>query len=61
MSEIKNSEKAQTESLLEEVRKITVDNKDLVILLKLLESLSDVERPKPTYTSHYVNMAAYSQ
>ena len=61
MNETKSSKQTQTESLLEEVRKVTEANKDLVILLKLLESLSDLERPKPTYTSHYVNMTVYSQ
>jgi len=45
----------------EEVRKVTEANKELVNLLKLLESLGDVERPRSTYTSHYVNMKAYSQ
>jgi len=61
MNETKSSKQAQTEFLLEEVRKVTEANKDLVALLKLLESLSDAERPKPTYTSHYVNITAYSQ
>jgi len=61
MNETTSSKKTQTESLLQEVKKVTEANKDLVTLLKLLESLSDTERPKPTYTSHYVNMAGYSQ
>ena len=61
MSETKSSKQAQTESILEEVRKVTEANRELVDLLKLLESLSDVDKPKPTYTSHYVNMKAYTQ
>jgi len=61
MSETESSKQAQTESILEEVRKVTEANKELINLLKLLESLGDVERPRPTYTSHYVNMKAYSQ
>jgi len=61
MSETKSSKQTQTELVLEEVRKVTEANRELVDLLKLLESLSDVDKPKPTYTSHYVNMKAYTQ
>lgn len=61
MSETEGKEEIQKKLLLDEVRKVTEANKELVNLLKLLESLGDVERPKPTYTSHYVNMKAYSQ
>jgi len=61
MNETTSNKQTKTKSLLEEARKVTEANKDLVILLKLLESLSDMERPKPTYTSHYVNITAYSQ
>lgn len=61
MSETESSKQTQAELVLEEVRRVTEANKELVNLLKLLESLGDVERPKPTYTSHYVNMKAYSQ
>jgi hypothetical protein len=47
--------------LLEEVGKTTNANKDPYVFLKLLEALAEMERPKAGYTSHYVNMTAYSQ
>ena len=50
-----------SETISEEIKKVNESNKDLIMLLKLLERLSEAERPRPTYTSHYVNMTAYSQ